>query len=184
MLLSDNNLNMVSHEICVTPYKPLLRTALMSVGIDSLEIEAREEDPGEKEPGVRLASMPRIKGLEFRAVAMCCSQPSDAMNNLKEASIRDRCERYVAATRAREKAVCLGCNELTDLFKAIAELLPSSWTTSGASWMLPSGSAGWAMSGTPRLGNVMRSIVNQIGTVNSLSQSSHFKKFSNPQYLF
>lgn len=103
MLLSDPNLHMASHEICVTPYKPLLRTALKSAGIESLEIEAREEDPGEKEPGVRLASMQRIKGLEFRAVAMCCSQPSDAMNNLKDASIKDRCERYVAATRARER---------------------------------------------------------------------------------
>jgi superfamily I DNA/RNA helicase len=103
MLLSDPNLHMASHEICVTPYKPLLRTALKSAGIESLEIEAREEDPGEKEPGVRLASMQRIKGLEFRAVAMCCSQPSDAMNNLKNASIKDRCERYVAATRARER---------------------------------------------------------------------------------
>ena len=102
-LLSDPNLHMASHEICVTPYKPFLRTALKSAGIESLEIEAREEDPGEKEPGVRLASMQRIKGLEFRAVAMCCSQPSDAMNNLKDASIKDRCERYVAATRARER---------------------------------------------------------------------------------
>jgi hypothetical protein len=103
MLLSDPNLHMASHEICVTPYKPLLRTALKSAGIESLEIEAREEDPGEKEPGVRLASMQRIKGLEFRAVAMCCSQPIDAMNHLKDASIKDRCERYVAATRARER---------------------------------------------------------------------------------
>jgi len=103
MLLSDKKLSMASHEICVTPYKPLLRTALKSAGIDTLEIEAREEDPGEKEPGVRLASMQRIKGLEFRAVAMCCSSPSDAMNNLKEASIKDRCERYVAVTRARER---------------------------------------------------------------------------------
>jgi len=103
MLLSDPNLHMASHEICVTPYKPLLRTALKSAGIESLEIESREEDPGEKEPGVRLASMQRIKGLEFRAVAMCCSQSGDAMNHLKDASIKDRCERYVAATRARER---------------------------------------------------------------------------------
>ena len=103
MLLSDQNLKMSSHEICITPYKPLVRTALKSAGIESLEIEAREEDPGEKEPGVRLASMQRIKGLEFRALAMCCAQPSDAMNNLKDATIKDRCERYVAATRARER---------------------------------------------------------------------------------
>lgn len=103
MLLVDPALRMSSHEICITPYKPVLRTALKSAGIESLEIESREEDPGVKEPGVRLASMQRIKGLEFRAVAMCCSQPTDAMNDLKAASIKDRCERYVAATRARER---------------------------------------------------------------------------------
>jgi hypothetical protein len=88
MLLGDPNLNVASYEICVTPYKPLLRPALTSAGIESLEIEAREEDPGEKEPGVRLAPMQRIKGREFRAVAMCCTLPNDAMNNLKEASIK------------------------------------------------------------------------------------------------
>ena len=103
MLLSDPALRMSSHEICITPYKPLVRTALKAAGIESLEIESREEDPGAKEPGVRLASMQRIKGLEFRAVAMCCSQLTDAMNDLKSASIKDRCERYVAATRARER---------------------------------------------------------------------------------
>ena len=42
--------------------------------------------------------MQRINGLAFRGVAMCCSPPSDAMNNLKEASVNERCERYVAAT--------------------------------------------------------------------------------------
>jgi superfamily I DNA/RNA helicase len=94
---------MSSHEICITPYKPFVRTALKAAGIESLEIESREEDPGAKEPGIRLASMQRIKGLEFRAVAMCCSQLTDAMNDLKSASIKDRCERYVAATRARER---------------------------------------------------------------------------------
>jgi len=39
----------------------------------------------------------RIKGLALRAVAMCCSPPSDVMNNLKEASVDEPCERYVAA---------------------------------------------------------------------------------------
>ncbi|MDB2686769.1 UvrD-helicase domain-containing protein [Mariniblastus sp.] len=103
MLLADEKLKLKSHEICVTPYKPEIRTALASANIETLEIEAREEDPGEAEPGIRLASMQRIKGLEFRAVLMCCSDPADPMNDLKNATIRDRCERYVAATRARER---------------------------------------------------------------------------------
>jgi len=46
--------------------------------------------------------MKRIKGLEFRAVAMACCEKSDPINNLDEADIKQRCERYVAATRARE----------------------------------------------------------------------------------
>ncbi|MDB4373011.1 UvrD-helicase domain-containing protein [bacterium] len=103
MLLADESLNLKTHEICVTPYKPEIRTALASASIETLEINAREEDPGEAEPGIRLASMQRIKGLEFRAVLMCCSDPTDPMNDLSNATIRDRCERYVAATRARER---------------------------------------------------------------------------------
>ena len=46
--------------------------------------------------------MKRIKGLDFRAVAMACASKTDPMNNLEDAELRDRCERYVAATRARE----------------------------------------------------------------------------------
>jgi hypothetical protein len=35
-------------------------------------------------------------------IAMACADPSDPMNRLGKSEIRDRCERYVAATRARE----------------------------------------------------------------------------------
>ena len=49
-----------------------------------------------------MGTMKRIKGLEFRALAMACAKPDDPMNNLESADLRDRCERYVAATRARE----------------------------------------------------------------------------------
>jgi superfamily I DNA/RNA helicase len=49
-----------------------------------------------------LGSMKRIKGLEFRAVAMACADPKDPMHNLRQANVLSRCERYVAATRARE----------------------------------------------------------------------------------
>jgi superfamily I DNA/RNA helicase len=47
--------------------------------------------------------MKRIKGLEFRAVAMACAEADDAMNNLPSALLQMKCERYVAATRARER---------------------------------------------------------------------------------
>lgn len=94
--------NLATHEICVTPYKSAIRSALSAAGIETYELKPREEDPGSDEAGVRLGAMKRIKGLEFRAVAMACADPDDAMNYLEQASIRERCERYVAATRARE----------------------------------------------------------------------------------
>ncbi len=40
--------------------------------------------------------------LELYAVAMACANPNDPMNDLENADIRTRCQRYVAATRARE----------------------------------------------------------------------------------
>ena len=93
---------LASHEICVTPYKPALRTALTAAGMATFELKPREADPGQNEAGIRLGTIPRIKGLEFRAIAMACADPHDPMNHIAEADLRDRCERYVAATRARE----------------------------------------------------------------------------------
>jgi mRNA-degrading endonuclease RelE of RelBE toxin-antitoxin system len=99
--LLDNH-NLATHEICITPYKSAIRSALKAAGIDTYELKPREEDPGSDEAGVRMGTMKRIKGLEFRAVAMACADPDDPMNHLEQAGIRERCERYVAATRARE----------------------------------------------------------------------------------
>ncbi len=100
MLMNDYGL--ATHEICVTPRKPEIVTALTSADIATFELKPREEDPGSDEAGVRMGTMKRIKGLEFRAVAMACANSADPMNQLDEADIRQRCERYVAATRARE----------------------------------------------------------------------------------
>lgn len=93
---------LASHEICVTPNKAEIRTALKYAGIPMVELKPRETDPGQEVPGVRLGTMYRIKGLEFRAMGLACAEASDAMNAIQEAGIRARCTRYVAATRARE----------------------------------------------------------------------------------
>ena len=100
LLMKDYGL--ATHEICVTPYKPEIRSALTAANIATYELKPREEDPGSNEPGVRMGTMKRIKGLEFRAVAMACADEDDPMNQLAEAEPKARCERYVAATRARE----------------------------------------------------------------------------------
>jgi superfamily I DNA/RNA helicase len=100
MLMKEHGL--ATHEICITPRKPKVVTALSAANIGTFELQPREEDPGADEAGVRLGTMKRIKGLEFRAVAMACGRSDDPMNHLDQADTRDRCERYVAATRARE----------------------------------------------------------------------------------
>ena len=90
------------YAICITPYKPDIVTALTDANIPTLQLKANQIDPGKDEPGVRLGTIKRIKGLEFRAIALACAEPDDPMNRLTDAEITDRCERYVAATRARE----------------------------------------------------------------------------------
>jgi superfamily I DNA/RNA helicase len=100
-MLRDNR-GVATSAICVTPYKPAIREALTAAGILTYELKDREEDPGEREPGVRIGSMKRIKGLEFRAVAMSCADRQDPLHDLEHADGLSRCERYVAATRARE----------------------------------------------------------------------------------
>lgn len=92
-----------THEICVTPYKPMIRSALGDAGIDTHQLKPREDDPGVDVPGIRMGTIKRIKGLEFKAVALACADGSDPINDLENATILDRCERYVAATRAREQ---------------------------------------------------------------------------------
>lgn len=100
-LLKDRKF--ATYEICVTPPKRSIMQALNTAGIATYLLKPSEMDPGAEEPGIRLGSMKRIKGLEFRAVAMACADKNDPINNPTEADIRSRCERYVAATRAREK---------------------------------------------------------------------------------
>lgn len=100
-LLEDQGF--ATHEICVTPGKPAIRRALSDAEIPTVELRPREGDPGAEVAGVRLGTIKRIKGLEFRAVAMACASPDDPMQRLQEADLLQRCERYVAATRARER---------------------------------------------------------------------------------
>jgi len=90
------------HEICIAPALPEVRTALSGLGIQSLELLANKADPGPVEPGVRLASMRRIKGLEFKAVAMIVGPPPDD---------RGRFEQYVVATRAQRWLLAVHLNE-------------------------------------------------------------------------
>jgi superfamily I DNA/RNA helicase len=91
-----------SHEICFTPPNKVLVTALQSAGIKTLELQARQPDPGQDEPGVRYGTKQRIKGLEFKAVALLMH---------RHTSENQECyANYVAATRAREHLLIVDVN--------------------------------------------------------------------------
>ena len=88
------NAGLGTHEICFTPCNKAVVTELEAANIRTHELKAREIDTGQEEPGIRYGSRQRIKGLEFKAVALI----------LKENDIEsiERFTNYVAATRARE----------------------------------------------------------------------------------
>ncbi len=96
--------NFATHEICIAPGKPSIRSALAASSIPTLELQPNASDPESSEAGVRLGTLYRIKGLEFKAVALCLtgeSAPSTQQNPLT--AKRKQCLHYVAATRARER---------------------------------------------------------------------------------
>jgi mRNA-degrading endonuclease RelE of RelBE toxin-antitoxin system len=85
-----------THEICVTGGDSRLMAILSQDGLPTLELQARQSDPGHKEPGVRFGTKRRIKGLEFRAVALLLGDSDDD-------PVGSNFANYVAATRAREQ---------------------------------------------------------------------------------
>lgn len=88
------NGDLATHEICLTPPNSKVVNALESNGIATVELKARHSDPGQEEVGVRFGTKKRIKGLEFKALAILdFSKPEESVG---------RFENYVAATRARE----------------------------------------------------------------------------------
>ncbi len=104
MLLDEG---IAPHEICITPESEVIVQALEASKIQSRQLYAQQPDLGELEPGVRIGAMERIKGLEFRAVALACADKNDPLNNLGESDLAERCMRYVAATRARERLLVI-----------------------------------------------------------------------------
>lgn len=96
--------NWNTHEICIAPGKPAIRSALAAANIPTLELQANASDPESSEAGVRLGTLYRIKGLEFKAVALCLTGESTSSNGTNPlAAKRQQCLHYVAATRARER---------------------------------------------------------------------------------
>ena len=84
------------HEICVAPSIQSVIGDLKAAGFATVELKARQRDPGKGESGIRFGTKKRIKGLEFKAVAVILNEKSSTDNI-------DRFEDYVAVTRAREQ---------------------------------------------------------------------------------
>ncbi|MBU2648706.1 AAA family ATPase [bacterium] len=91
------------HEICVVPTIPQIITAVKSAGIQTLQLKPRQRDPGKEEQGIRHGTKKRIKGLEFRAIALVITADDpDAHKHFAN---------YVAATRAREQLLVVQLRE-------------------------------------------------------------------------
>jgi hypothetical protein len=79
--------------------RPQLVTALISASVATFELKPHEEYPGSYKGRHSHGHYEANQGLAIRAAAMACAHKDDPMNQLDEAEI---CERYAAATRARE----------------------------------------------------------------------------------
>ena len=93
-----------THEICLTPPNVEIIAALETAGIPTLELKPRQLDPGNEEPGIRFGTKKRIKGLEFRAVAL-------VVGSEEQSVIEQKFANYVAATRAREQLLVVNLRD-------------------------------------------------------------------------
>jgi superfamily I DNA/RNA helicase len=104
-LLATEGDKIKSHEICIVPALSAVVSKLQDEGIKTKVLKARQKDPGKSEPGVRFGTKKRIKGLEFKAVAL--------LLNVDTTDKVSRFEDYVAATRAREHLLVINVDSST-----------------------------------------------------------------------
>jgi len=112
-------------DICIvcrrlSPLRDVIAPALAGAGIDYVDLgDQRDSDEGK---GVRLASMHRVKGLEFRHLVLARavegvlpmrSDLDEAADDAERAAAeqRERCLLYVAATRARDSLTIIAGGE-------------------------------------------------------------------------
>ncbi len=95
-------------------YAKLLKQA----GLEHVQVQA-DPDSTENRPGIRLATMHRLKGLEFHRILLVSVHAGEVPLDLAPETLpdqasredhekRERCLFYVAATRARDDLVILG----------------------------------------------------------------------------
>jgi superfamily I DNA/RNA helicase len=90
---------------------------LQNAGLETMIVEKDPESEA-SQPGIRLATMHRLKGLEFSRVLLAGVQegtmplkvggdPADAEGRERQ-ELQERCLLYVATTRARDELVICG----------------------------------------------------------------------------
>ena len=99
---------------------------LQESGIRSFEIKSSKTDDRSM-PGVRIATMHRVKGLEFDHIIMAGVNkkclPLKVRSNFAddlsqhEFNVGERCLLYVALTRARKSAYITSYGEMSDMVK-------------------------------------------------------------------
>ncbi|MCB1144023.1 MAG: UvrD-helicase domain-containing protein [Leptospiraceae bacterium] len=96
-------------EICII-YRGKIGEGLVNFlrknSIRVYEITAGKTDQSDY-PGVRIGNIHRIKGLEFKSVILYVYDGSSILSNLNQLSLYDKCELYVASSRARERLVVI-----------------------------------------------------------------------------
>ena len=117
-------------EICVVARTNALvddyKKYLAAAGIDSFEVKRRQADDRSR-MGVRLATMHRVKGLEFITVFIVAANKNyiplkSAINRTdpaeREAAIvSERCLLYVAMTRAKKKVVISSYGAISEFLR-------------------------------------------------------------------
>ncbi len=96
--------------------KDRYETLLSAAGLETVHVLTDPESEAKK-PGIRLATMHRLKGLEFARVILAGVQEgtmplmtgaADDEVSLADRELQERCLLYVAATRARDALVITG----------------------------------------------------------------------------
>ena len=117
-------------EICVVARtSPMLKgysAALANAGIRTYEIKRSKTDDRNM-PGVRLATMHRVKGLEFtnmfivgmnkNAMPMKSAIATSDPVSKAEANTAERCLLYVALTRAKKVAYVMASGEVSEFIR-------------------------------------------------------------------
>lgn len=104
-LLSLKKEGVVENEICIIYREndnPDFLSNFRKLGFSMFELTYQKSDKSEY-TGFRVGTIRRVKGLEFRCIVLFLKSKSFVLENLSLMNMYERCELYVALSRARER---------------------------------------------------------------------------------